>query len=234
MGVKKPVNYTFSGIKSWVNDLESYVDSNLANGILDDNGNDIGHRVVVIAGHGYVSSISNTVVDLSTYVLAHLIANKIYNGPINYELNGVTLLETISLEQANALVGKRITPLYNKPGYTKVPVILVGRTASAADNPLTKMSSIFVLNEYVNGLREIADRYLGQPNSGTVRMSMQSTMQNFTNSMRAAGKIAGGTVTVTPDTAGGAINAVKVDAKIQAYAEIEVITISVEFEYQVG
>ena len=234
MGVKKPASYTFSGIKGWVNDLANYVSTHLKNGVLDESGNDIGHRVVVIAGHGYVNEISNIISDLASYVGAHLASAGIYNGPVNYALNGITLLENISLEQANELVGYRITPLYNKPGYNKIPTILVGRTASAMNNPLTKISSIFVMNEYVNGLKEIADRYLGQPNNGTVRMSMQSTMQNFTNSMRAAGKIAGGTVTVKPDVTGGAINAIAVEAQIQAYAEIEVIAINVKFEYQVG
>jgi len=86
----------------------------------------------------------------------------------------------------------------------------------------------------MNGLRAIADRFLGQPNSGTVRMSMQSTMQNYTNNFVSTGRIAGGTVTVEPDVTSGAINALNVKATIKAFAEIEVITLSVKFEYQIG
>ncbi len=232
IGTKEPASYTFSGIKAWVDNLENLMkNGDFKNGILDDTGNDLGHRLVVVAGHGTVNNVSSDVVDLASFVAAYIHKSNIYTGPINFALDGVTLLESITLEQANKLAGARITALYNKPGYQKKPMIIVGRTASAGATPLTKISSILVINEYINGLKEIADKFLGKPNSGTVRMSMQSTMQNFTNSMKQAGKIAGGTVTVEPDVASGAINALNVKAQIRAFAEIEVINISVKFEY---
>lgn len=234
LGTSEPANYTFSGIKAWVNRLRNYMDTNYKNGVLDQQGQDVGHRIVVVAGHGYVNDVSNVTVDLASFVAAKLHANKVYNGPINMALDGITLLENITLEQANLLSAARITALYNKPGYNKIPTILVGKTLAGGTSPMTKISSILVINEYVNGLRDIADRYLGQPNSGTVRMSMQSTMQNFTNSFRQSGKIAGGSVTVEPDSASGQINALNVKAQIRAFAEIEVININVRFEYQLG
>jgi len=63
---------------------------------------------------------------------------------------------------------------------------------------------------------------------------MQSTMQNYTNNFVSTGKIAGGVVTVEPDVTGGSINAINVKATIRAFAEIEVITLNVKFEYHVG
>jgi energy-converting hydrogenase Eha subunit B len=204
------------------------------NGIVSSGGADVGHRLVIVAGHGIVENVSNVKVDLASYVGAYLHANKVYTGPINLELTGVTLLESLSLKQVNELSGHRITALYNKPGYNKTPVILVGRTAAPITTPFTKISSIMVVNEFVNGLKNIADTYLGRPNSGTVRMSMQSTMQNFANSMKQAGKIAGAVVTVEPDVTSGTINALAVKARVQAFAEIEVISIDVTFEYQIA
>lgn len=231
VGTAEPTSYTFSGIKTWVNNLESVMTT--IGTIKNASGSDIGHRVVIVAGHGTVNNVSASVVDLAPFVAAYIHKANIYTGPVNFALDGVTLLENLTLEQANKLAGARITAIYNKPGYSKKPMIIVGRTAANLNSPLTKISSILVINEYVNGLKEIADKYLGKPNSGTVRMSMQSTMQNYTNSFRQAGKIAGGTVTVEPDVTNGAINALNVKAQIRAFAEVEVINISVRFEYGV-
>ena len=229
VGTSLPNSYTFSGVKQWVNKLldvtyhtESTFDS-------------LGKYLVVVAGHGYVKGVSESVVlDLAPYVAMYILANDVYTGPINLQLSNVTLLENITLEQANQLSAKRITALYNKPGYNKVATILVGRTCAPITSAFTKISSVIVINEYVNGLREIADKFLGQPNSATVRMSMQSTMQNFTNNFVNTGRIAGGTVSVEPDVTSGSINAVNVKATIKAFAEIELITLNVKFEYQVG
>jgi len=101
MGTSEPLNYTFSGIKAWVNKIRTYMSEKFSTGVLDTQGQDVGHRLVVVAGHGYVNSVSNVTVDLASYVAAQLHANKVYNGPINMELTGVTLLESITLEQAN-------------------------------------------------------------------------------------------------------------------------------------
>jgi len=60
---------------------------------------------------------------------------------------------------------------------------------------------------------------------------MQSLMQKFTANMVNDGKIAGGTVSVSPDVVGGTINTLIVDASIRAYAEIEAINIGLTFTY---
>jgi len=101
LGTSEPLNYTFNGIKTWVNKLKTYMQEHYSTGVLDAQGQDVGHRIVVVAGHGYVDSVANVVVDLASFVAAKLHAQKVYNGPINMELDGITLLESISLEQAN-------------------------------------------------------------------------------------------------------------------------------------
>jgi len=35
LGTSEPANYTFSGIKAWVNRLRNYMDTNYKNGVLD-------------------------------------------------------------------------------------------------------------------------------------------------------------------------------------------------------
>ena len=228
VGTVEPANYTYSALKAWVDKLAN------ASTLTSEDRAAFGRYVVVVAGHGTIPNVTDTVTDLALYVGTKLLKDKVYTGPINLQLPGVTLFENITLDQANTLSGKGITQLYNKPGYTKVATILVGRTMAPANSQYSKISSILVINEYVNGLRQIADKFLGQPNSGTVRMSMQSTMQNYTNNFVSTGKIAGGVVTVEPDVTGGSINAINVKATIRAFAEIEVITLNVKFEYHVG
>jgi hypothetical protein len=136
-------------------------------------------------------------------------------GPTNVELPGtVTMVEKVSLEMANTLSGARITPLYTVPGYSPRVKILVGRTGAQLTSNYTKISTILIANEYVQGLRNIADQYLGKPNGPLTRMAMESNMQKFTADMIAQGKIADGTVTVQVDYIGGTINTLNVFAKV--------------------
>lgn len=232
VGTKAPNSYTFAATKKWAENLANvahYVD-----GVFDQNGNDIGRRVAVVAGHGYVDGITG-LVDLTPFVAGYIAYLNPTAGPTNVELPGtVTMVEKVSLEMANTLSGARITPLYTVPGYSPRVKILVGRTGAQLTSNYTKISTILIANEYVQGLRNIADQYLGKPNGPLTRMAMESNMQKFTADMIAQGKIADGTVTVQVDYIGGTINTLNVFAKVYQFAEIEAVNIFATFTYTAG
>lgn len=108
--------------------------------------------------------------------------------------------------------------------------MLVGKTY-AKKGSFTKLSTVLVVNEFINGLKAIADKFIGQPNTGTTRMSMQSTMQNYVNSMVQQGKIAKGLVSVSTDP-GNVLNGIVVDAQLSAFAEIETVRLRVQFNVE--
>jgi len=123
VGAVMPKNYTFSGIKAWVDTLAN------TTCFSDTERTTLGKYTVVVAGHGYIPTVSDSqVLDLAPYVATKLLSEQVYTGPINLEMPEIQLVENISLDQANTLSSKAITALYNKPGVNKIATILVGRT----------------------------------------------------------------------------------------------------------
>jgi predicted ATP-grasp superfamily ATP-dependent carboligase len=146
---------------------------------------------------------------------------------MNLTLSGVSTDLSLTYSLANELAGARYTVVHTPKGISSDPILVVGQTM-ATSGSLTKLSTVLVVNEFVNGLKTIADRFLGQPNTATTRMSMQSTMQNFVTSMIQQRKIAGGNVSVTTDP-GNVLNGVVVNAQLRAFAEIETVSLKVQF-----
>jgi hypothetical protein len=219
----EPKAKAFSVLKKWVNDLVAAA-KNVS--LTTEDGRDIGHRITVVPGSGKVSGLSYDV-PLAPVVLAYLHTAGVYTGPMNLTLSGVSTDLSLTYSLANELAGARYTVVHTPKGISSDPILVVGQTM-ATSGSLTKLSTVLVVNEFVNGLKTIADRFLGQPNTATTRMSMQSTMQNFVTSMIQQRKIAGGNVSVTTDP-GNVLNGVVVNAQLRAFAEIETVSLKVQF-----
>ncbi len=237
VGVKPPQMLTRKALKTWVNGLVNnsvyangfYATSSMTlNGepIADREGNliDIGRFIVVVPGTlkfsgnktspAYAYAFGYTVSDLAN---PHI-------GPTNKRLPAtIRLLENITLDLANQLVGARYTTLANsKDGFT---YIVLGLTAAQSTSAYTKISTMRVMNSLLNSVRNITKPYIGRPNSPQNRAAMQTQIQSLLANATGAGWIRGGRVSVVSSGADEVLGNVYIYLEFWPFFEIREIRV---------
>lgn len=244
IGVNEPDSFGFVDLKAWANkliNLDGYKDGFFATTdgvmggtpIVDSMGSpvDIGKHLVVVAGHGKIPAFPNRI-DLTPYVAGYLFTIPEEVGPTYLELPKATLSYKIPFEIADKLAQQRITPLATEfTSAGQKTIIVIGRTQAMPSSSFTKISTVRVQNEVMQGLREIAKNYLGKPNSFVNREVMRTEMQNYLNQLASQGKFASQIVQVSAGGIGGSLGTVNVNVYIRAYVEIHDVIINAVFEF---
>ena len=178
--VKPNSNTTLVGIQKYVNNLLGYNNIHYmrdaeGNDIIDSQGSkmDLGWYTSVVAGPDPVM-VSDT---LGTYYGSAAIAYAALNAslkpesaPTNKALPGVKGMKyKFSNKQMNDLVGNRfvVFKLKNEGTATasSTPYVVEGITSGAPNSDYARISTVKVVTDVVDQVREVADPFLGEPNT---------------------------------------------------------------------
>ena len=236
IGVKTPVNFGRSYIKTWINsitipDLYKTDDDTITGTPLTDPEGayiDMGKNLCVVLGHGTLQGRTG-IVDLTNYVGGVIAKVPLSQGIVKIALPHASLAYRVSLEEANTIAGKRITPIFVESVVGGTPRILTGRTAANAASSFTKIGTVKIVNYTLNRFRSIADRYLGKRNSAINRESMRAQMQSVIMAGVEAGLYQSGSVAVNVGSA-RSLGVINVRLSLKAYAEINDVMIYATFE----
>lgn len=178
--VKPNSNTTLVGIQKYVDNLlkynnDHYMRDENGDDIVDATGNkmDIGWYTSVVVGPEPVmaSDVLGTYYGSPAIAYAALNASlKPERSPTNKALPGVKGMKfKFSNKQMNEIVANRMVvfKLKNEGTTTasSIPYVVDGCTAGAANSDYTRISTVKVVSEVVDQVREVADPFLGEPNT---------------------------------------------------------------------
>lgn len=202
--VKPNSNTTLVGIQKHVDNLLKYNNIHYmkdaeGNDIVDTNGDkmDLGWYTSVVVGPEPVI-ISDT---LGTYYGSPAIAYAALNGsikpqaaPTNKALPGVKGMKyKLSNKQMNDLVGNRMVvfKLKNEGIATasSTPYVVDGCTAGAPGSDYARLATVKVVTDVVDQIREVADPFLGEPNTVEQRNALSALISKRLSYLMEQGEI---------------------------------------------
>ena len=202
--VKPNSNTTLVGIQNYVDKLVQYNNNhymvdNDGNIITDTEGKkmDIGWYTSIVVGPEPVMS-SDT---LGTYYGSPAIAYAALNStlkpesaPTNKALPGVKGMKyKFSNKQMNALVGNRMVVFKLKGEGTSTasstPYVVDGCTAGNEDCDYRRIATVKVVTDVVDQIREVADPFLGEPNTVEQRNALSALISKRLSYMLTNGEI---------------------------------------------
>lgn len=202
--VKPNSNTTLVGIQAYVDKLLAYknlhyMKDNEGNDIIDQEGNrmDIGWYTSIVVGPDPVL-ISDT---LGTYYGSAAIAYAALNAglkpesaPTNKALPGVKGMKyKFSNKQMNELVGNRMVvfKLKNEGTTTasSVPYVVDGCTAGAPKSDYARLSTVKVVTDVVDQIRDVSDPFLGESNTIEQRNALSALISKRLSYLMEQGEI---------------------------------------------
>lgn len=202
--VKPNSNTTLVGIQQYVDKLLTYNNTHYmmdaeGNDIVDKEGNkmDIGWYTSVIVGPEPVM-VSDT---LGTYYGSPAIAYAALNAslkpqsaPTNKALPGVKGMKyKFSNKQMNDLIGNRMVvfKLKNEGTTTasSVPYVVDGCTAGAEGCDYARLSTVKIVTDVVDQIREVADPFIGEPNTVEQRNALSALISKRLGNLLEQGEI---------------------------------------------
>lgn len=202
--VKPNSNTTLVGIQKYVNELLKYNNIHYmkdaeGNDIADKDGNkmDLGWYTSVVVGPEPVI-VSDT---LGTYYGSPAIAYAALNAsikpesaPTNKSLPGVKGMKyKFSNKQMNDLVGNRMVVFKLKNEGTSVasstPYVVDGCTAGAPGSDYARLSTVKVVTDVVDQIREVADPFIGEPNTVEQRNALSALISKRLSYLMEQGEI---------------------------------------------
>ena len=202
--VKPNSNTTLVGIQKYVSQLLQYNNIHYmkdaeGNDIVDKDGNkmDLGWYTSVVVGPEPVI-VSDT---LGTYYGSPAIAYAALNAalkpesaPTNKSLPGVKGMKyKFSNKQMNDLVGNRMVvfKLKNEGTATasSTPFVVDGCTAGAPGSDYARLSTVKVVTDVVDQIREVADPFIGEPNTVEQRNALSALISKRLGYLMEQGEI---------------------------------------------
>lgn len=202
--VKPNSNTTLVGIQKHVDKLLAYdnthyMKDNEGNEIVDSEGNkmDIGWYTSIVVGPEPVI-ISDT---LGRYYGSPAIAYAALNAsikpesaPTNKALPGVSGMKyKFSNKQMDALIGNRMVvfKLKNEGTTTasSTPYVVDGCTAGMPNSDYTRLSTVKIVTDVVDQIREVADPFIGEPNTIEQRNALSALISKRLSYLMEQGEI---------------------------------------------
>jgi len=196
-GTGNPINY------SLVATTTEQQPANYAGGdVTDAKGNrvDIGAYISVVAAN--VRAANDVAVELyptigyynadaaASYcgMVASLAAK---SAPTNKVVYGVILQQSLSESQANRLAGKRYVTLLSKPKGVVVASAMTGayRISDYYKSDYTRLSTVRIVHDAINFVRETTDQFIGEPNNAPQRNAMSTAIENALKTMQENGAL---------------------------------------------
>ena len=192
-----PENYCF------VATSDGHMPASFSGGDVEDaKGNkiDIGAYISVVAGA--VRAVNEAATDLypvlgyynadgaATY--AGLISSlPAKSAPTNKIVSGLDMQQYISLSQANRLAGSRFVPIINKPKGNVAATAMTGayNISQYYRSDFVRLTTVRIVHDAINFVRDVADQFIGEPNSAPQRNAMSTAIENALKSMQSQGAL---------------------------------------------
>ena len=192
-----PENYCF------VATTEGTMPASFAGGsVTDEKGNkvDIGAYISVVAAA--VRAINEASTDLyptlgyynadgaATY--AGLISSlPAMSAPTNKIMSGISMQQYVSLTQANSLAGSRFVPVINKPKGNVAATAMTGayNISQYYRSDFVRLTTVRIVHDAINFVRDVADQFIGEPNSAPQRNAMSTAIENALKAMQSQGAL---------------------------------------------
>lgn len=204
MDVKPNTNTTLVGIQNYVEKLlqydnTHYMKDNDGNVIYDEDNNpmDIGWYTSVVVGPEPICSSPTLGNYYGSPAIAYAALNanlKAQSAPTNKALPGCTGMRyKFSNKQLNELTANRFVTfkLKNEGVSTasKVPYVVDGCTCGASTSDYTRLTTVKVVTKCVDEVREVADPFIGEPNTVEQRNALASLISKRLTYLKEQGVI---------------------------------------------
>lgn len=192
-----PENYCF------VATSDGHMPASFAGGNVEDaKGNkiDIGAYISVIAGA--VRAVNEAATDLyptlgyynadgaATY--AGLVSSlPAKSAPTNKIMSGVDLQQYIAIAQADRLAGSRFVPVVRKPKGNIAATAMTGayNISEYYRSDFVRLTTVRIVHDAINFVRDVAEQFIGEPNSAPQRNAMSTAIENALKAMQAQGAL---------------------------------------------
>lgn len=113
------------------------------------------------------------------------------SAPTNKVVQGITLQQQLSYSQANRLAGKRFVTFLSKPKGVVVASAMTGayNISSYYRSDYTRLSTVRIVHDAINYVRETADQFIGEPNNAPQRNAMATAIENALKTMQESGAL---------------------------------------------
>ncbi len=170
--------------------------------ITDAKGNyiDIGAYISVVAGA--IRSINEAGVDVyptlgyynsnGAAAYAGLIASlSSQSAPTNKVVNGIAMQQYLSLSQANRIAGARMVPIISKPKGVVAATAMTGayNISQYYRSDFVRLTTVRIVHDAVNFVREVADQFIGEPNSAPQRNALSTAIEQALKAMQLSGAL---------------------------------------------
>ena len=204
MDVKPNTNTTLVGIQNYVEKLlqydnTHYMKDNDGNIIYDENNNpmDIGWYTSVVVGPEPICTSPTLGNHYGSPAIAYAALNanlKAQSAPTNKSLPGCTGMRyKFSNKQLDELTANRFVTfkLKNEGVSTasKVPYVVDGCTCGASTSDYTRLTTVKVVTKCVDEVREVADPFIGEPNTVEQRNALASLISKRLTYLKEQGVI---------------------------------------------
>lgn len=177
IAVQPPVDTSIAGIRNYVKSFEGIVYE--YNGYI---------QVVTGPKHNFIFN-GEAYSDMWTSAYAGMIASRpSYSSPTNRTIPGIltTTYELSKRQQLTILQAHGVVTKQRSVG----DVAVVDAVTSAPDNTdFVRLTTVRIMKDVVNLIREIGDPYIGEPNSLEKRNALEASIKNGLNNMIKAGAI---------------------------------------------
>ena len=113
------------------------------------------------------------------------------SAPTNKILSGVSMQRDLSLSQADRLAGSRFVPVFAKPKGIVAASAMTGayNISDYYRSDFTRLSTVRIVHDAVNFIRDVSDQFIGEPNSAPQRNALSTAIDNALKSMQAQGAL---------------------------------------------
>lgn len=158
-------------------------------------------KLAAALGEAASSTIQNTDGAASYAALINTLLP--HSATTNKPIASLSAQRKISASQANRMAGRRITTMLNRsPGFVVSNGITGGHNVSKyIRTDYANLTTVRVVDAAISAIRNIGERFIGEPNTATARNAMSAEIDKALRAMKAARAVNGYRffITATPD-----------------------------------
>jgi len=113
------------------------------------------------------------------------------SAPTNKILQGVTMNQGVSENQANRLAGGRYVTVLSKPKGVVIASAMTGayNIDQYSRSDFVRLSTVRIVHDAINYVRTVSDQFIGEPNSAPQRNAMATAIENALKTMQERGAL---------------------------------------------
>lgn len=234
IGMKPCADTSLAGVKRYVDQLAAYDNSyymrdDKGNILIDSAGNpiDLGMFLSVVGGPDPIFQSATLGTYTGESAVAYAGVNSVIlpqNAPTNKSIEGAKGLRfRLSNKQHNDILGNRIVTLKVKADNATICAV-DGVTAANPASDYTRLSTAKVVRETVDQIRDVAEPFIGQPNTVEQRNALSSAISKRLSTLQSVGVISGYEFGVIATQADQVLGNCRIELTIMPPQELRKIT----------